>query len=74
MHWLAWTVLVALYVAICLFAIYMTHREHRHNGQRSLVLSGLSFVLCLVWPLLVPAMLVFARLRPAEFAPVDARD
>lgn len=71
MNWLIWTILACLYLCISLFAVYMTYREHRRNGQRSLVLSGLSYLLCAVWPLPAAGMLVFARRRPAELAPAE---
>jgi hypothetical protein len=38
MYWFAWTVVITAYVAVSLFAAYMTYREHQRNGQRSLVM------------------------------------
>ncbi len=71
MHWLAWTAVIIVYAAICLFAVYMTYREHQRNGQRSLVMGALSYSLCLLWPLAAAGMYAFARWRPAEFVPAD---
>jgi membrane-bound metal-dependent hydrolase YbcI (DUF457 family) len=71
MYWFAWTVVITAYVAVSLFAAYMTYREHQRNGQRSLVMGTLSYLLCLVWPLAAAGMYAFARWRPAEFVPAD---
>jgi hypothetical protein len=71
MYWLVWTAVIIAYVAISVFAIYMTYREHQRNGGRSLVMGALSYSLCLVWPLAAAGMYVFARWQPAEFVPAD---
>lgn len=67
MHWLAWTIVIGAYLTVGLFAAYMTTREHQTNKNRNTALIWASYFLCLVWPLAVPAMFVFALWRPAEF-------
>ena len=71
MYWLAWAIFGSAYLAISVFAVYMTYREHERNGHRSIVLSGISYLLCIAWPLLVAGMLAFVQWRPAEFVPAD---
>lgn len=71
MYGMASAIVFGLYLAVGLFAAYMTWREHQTNGHRSLVMIGISYLLCLAWPLAVVAMFVFAQWRPAEFAPAD---
>jgi uncharacterized membrane protein YhaH (DUF805 family) len=71
MYWLAWAIFGSVYLAVGVFAVYMTYRENERIGHRSIFLIGISYFLCIVWPLLAVAMLVFARWRPAEFVPAD---
>jgi L-asparagine transporter-like permease len=71
MYWFAWTAVIVVYFAVSLLAVYMTYSEHQRNGQRSIVMSALSYLLCFAWPLIVACMYAFARWQPAEFAPAD---
>lgn len=71
MYWLAWIVVITAYVAVSLFAFYMTYREHQRNGQRSLVMGAVSYLLCVAWPLAAAGMYAFARWQPAEFVRAD---
>ena len=71
MYWIIWAIVISVYMAISVFAVYMTWREHQRNGQRSIVMGAVSYLLCLVWPLAAAGMYVFARWRPAAFVPAD---
>lgn len=71
MYWLAWTIIISAYLAVGVFAAYMTWREHQRNRCRSLLMMGLSYLLCFAWPLAAAVMFAFAKWRPAEFAPAD---
>ncbi len=71
MYWVAWAIVFPAYLAVSVFAIYMTWREHQRNGQKSIVMGAASYLLCLVWPLTAAGMYGFARWRPAEFVPAD---
>lgn len=71
MYGITLAIVFGLYLAVSLFAAYMTWREHQRNGHQSLVMVGVSYLLCVAWPLAVAAMFVFAQWRPAEFVPAD---
>lgn len=60
-----WNVLGAVYVTVALFAISMTWHEQVENGHRNLFLRALGFLLCLLWPVLVPVVALVAWRRPA---------
>ncbi len=71
MYWLVWTAVIIVYVAISVFAVYMTYHEHQRNGGRSIVMGVFSYSLCVVWPLAAAGMYVFARWQPAKVLPAD---
>ena len=71
MYWLAWAIFGSAYLAVTVFALYMTYRENERIGRGGILLIGISYFLCIVWPLLAAAMFVFALWRPAEFVPAD---
>lgn len=71
MYWMAWAVVIGAYLAVSVFAVYMTWREHHRTGRAGLVMTGASYLLCLAWPLAAAALFAFAQWRPAEFAPAD---
>ena len=71
MYWAAWAIVISAYLAVSVFAVYMTWREHQRNGHRSIVMTGVSYLLCAAWPLAATVLFAFAQWRPAEFAPAD---
>ena len=62
-----WHFLLIPYGMITAFAIYMTHMEQRWQSRATLPFTLLGYMLCLVWPLSVVAMLVVVQWRPAQF-------
>lgn len=66
-----WSFFVVAYGMVALFALYMTHLEQRRQSQKSPTLSLVSYTLCVLWPLVVLAMMVVVRRRPAYFAPAE---
>lgn len=46
-----------LYFAIAAFAIAMTYREQRAKGMTSPLFTGMGYVICLFWPLMIAAVL-----------------
>ena len=62
-------ILFGLYLAVSMFAIYMTYQEHRINGHRGLVMIWVSYLLRLAWPLAAAAVFAAALWRPADLAP-----
>lgn len=65
MLWLPFTVVLAVYLSIALFSLYMTHQEQKRNAQASLRLRLASWLLCIAWPLLVLVVLVYSLRHPA---------
>lgn len=55
----------ALYSCIALFSVYMTHQERRRTGSASLVHTLGGYLLCLIWPATILAILISPRLRSA---------
>ncbi|MFN3847661.1 MAG: hypothetical protein ACK4RZ_17850, partial [Paracoccaceae bacterium] len=47
------TTVLAFYLVIALFSLYMTHQERRWNQQVDPLYGSLGYVLCVVWPVTV---------------------
>jgi predicted MFS family arabinose efflux permease len=71
MYWVIWAIVIGAYLAVSVFAAYMTWREHQRNGHVSLVMTGISYLLCAAWPLAATVLFTFAQWHPAEFVPAD---
>ncbi|WP_103336497.1 hypothetical protein [Pseudotabrizicola formosa] len=56
---------LALYTVIAVFSVYMTFQERRRAGSAGVVYTLGGYVLCLIWPLTVLAILISPRLRAA---------
>jgi hypothetical protein len=63
---LFWPIVSLIYIAVTIFAVYMTYQEQRRLGRSTPMYNIISYLLCTVWPLLVAAILVIARFRPDE--------
>ncbi|MFN7224018.1 MAG: hypothetical protein ACK4MS_08365 [Paracoccaceae bacterium] len=48
--------LAILYGLVALFALYMTHQEHRWNKRVGPLSGPLGYVLCLFWPIMIVVM------------------
>lgn len=59
-----WPIVSLIYIAITIFAVYMTYQEQRRQGRSSPVYNMIGYLLCTVWPVLIAAILVIARFRP----------
>ena len=59
---------LAMYVLGAVFALYMSRQERRWNPSSSIVLTTLSYVLCLVWPLVILVMVVLTRREEKQTA------
>lgn len=57
-----WIVLIVLYAVIANLAMYMTCREHAQDGRRSIRWTLIGVTACALWPLVVVAMMVQARM------------
>lgn len=62
-----WTFVLTAYVAVTVFALYMTYQEQRRHNRRSFTFNLIRYALCVVWPLLIAGLAVLARFRPASF-------
>ncbi|TGD61202.1 hypothetical protein EYC08_19195 [Tabrizicola sp. WMC-M-20] len=56
---------LALYSCVALFAVYMTWQERRRTGPACVVYRLGGYILCLMWPLTIAAILISSRLRSA---------
>jgi uncharacterized membrane protein len=61
-----WLILIVIYGAVTVFALYMTYQEQRRHVHQSLGINLMGYVLCTLWPLLAAVMLVLVRYHPAE--------
>ncbi len=59
-----WDIGVILYFGIAVFAITMTYREQRQKGQNSPLFNVIGFAVCILWPLMIAAVL-HSRTRSA---------
>lgn len=71
MYFLAWAVVISGYLAFSVFAACMTRREHQRNCQVNRFVMGISYLLCLAWPVAAIVLFAFAQMQPAEFPPAD---
>mgnify|MGYP005846401193 CR=1 FL=1 len=56
---------LTVYALIAVFSFYMTFQERRRTGSDSAVYTLAGYLLCLIWPLTVLAILLSPRLRSA---------
>lgn len=66
-----WSFFLVAYGMVAFFALYMTHLEQRRQTRKSPTLSLVSYGLCVLWPLIVLAMVVVVRRQPAYFSPAE---
>jgi len=59
-----WSALIALYIAISIFAISRTYREQKKSATVTPIFALIGYLLCIVWPLVVAAVLVLSKLFP----------
>ncbi|MGO4909429.1 hypothetical protein ACEN2J_13985 [Pseudorhodobacter sp. W20_MBD10_FR17] len=59
-----WPIVSLIYIAVTVFAVYMTYQEQRRQGRSSPMYNLIGYLLCTVWPVLVAAFLVMARFGP----------
>ena len=55
------TIVIALYVTSTMLAIVMTYREQRKSGHVTPVYSMIGYMLCMIWPVVLAAMMLFSR-------------
>ena len=60
-----WLLTAIIYASIANLAMYMTCREHVLYGRRSVGWTVLGVLACVVWPLVIVAMLLLARRKTA---------
>ena len=65
-----WSVLASLYLCISLFAVFMTYQEQKRRRKPSPIFNLISYVLCVLWPLALGAILIAVQFQSAkpEFA------
>lgn len=56
---------LTIYMLIAVFSFYMTFQERRRSGPAGVVYTLGGYVLCLIWPVTVLAILLSPRLRSA---------
>lgn len=52
-----WGAIFAIYTTTTLFALVLTYSEQRRSGPQSVISDMVSFLACLVWPLVAVACL-----------------
>lgn len=60
-----WLILAIVYVSVANLAMYMTCREHMQYRRRSVGWALVGVTACILWPLVIVAMMVMARRRTA---------
>lgn len=56
-----WLILAVVYASVANLAMYMTCREHMQYGRRSVGWTLVGVTACILWPLVIVAMMVMAR-------------
>ncbi len=69
---LLWMCLGFLYLAIALFAIAQTHAEHRQHHHTLSLTYVASFVLCMIWPVMIAVVYVTMKAQPLPMARRDS--
>lgn len=64
------SVIVSFYLCISVFAVYMTYQEQKRRRKPSPLFNLISYVLCVLWPLALGAILIAVQFQSAkpEFA------
>lgn len=56
---------LTLYACITVFSVYMTWQERRRTGSDGVTYTIGGYLLCLIWPVTILAILLTPRLRAA---------
>lgn len=56
---------LAFYMIIAVFSFYMTFQERRRTGSDGVAYTIGGYLLCLIWPVTILAILISPRLRSA---------
>lgn len=56
---------LTIYTFIAVFSFYMTFQERRRTGSDGVAYTLGGYMLCLIWPLTILAVLLSPRLRSA---------
>ena len=56
---------LTIYTFIAVFSVYMTFQERRRTGSDGVTYTIGGYLLCLIWPLTILAVLLSPRLRSA---------
>ncbi|MBU2960056.1 hypothetical protein KO516_04275 [Citreicella sp. C3M06] len=61
-----WNIFLVLYAIVTFSALFLTFREHRSRGAKSLLHLFGGYLLCTVWPAVVAVMVICYRSKPQD--------